>query len=340
MRVLRLVLTRLIISAPVMVGLITIAFAVSHIIPGDPAALAAGQAASQETIERIRRNYGLDKPVWEQYVRFWASLAKGDLGQSIMSGRKVRDDIGVYFPATLELTIVAFAFAASAGILLGVLSARNHGKQVDQAIQVLSISGLAMPQFWLALLLQLLAARTGILPITGRLDAFTPPPTPITGLYLVDSLVTGNWPVFGLSIAHIILPAISLAFVLMGIAVRMTRANMLDVMHKDYVFNARAAAGLPFSIIHYKYTLKNALIPVVSQLGLNFGYLLTGSLLVETVFNWPGIGLYVSRAAVDQDFQPILGGVIITGLVYLGVNLLTDIVYGILDPRIVHTDQA
>lgn len=334
MRLIRYFLQRLILIVPVMFGLITISFIISHVIPGDPAALAAGEWASQETIDRIRHDYGLDKPLWVQYVRFWRDLAQGDLGRSLMTGRRVNNDIALFFPATLELSIVAFAIAAIVGIALGVLSARNHGKIVDQVLQVFSIGGVAIPKFWLALILQLLAARLGVLPITGRLGTFTKPPTDITGFYLLDSLLTRNWPVFCESAAHIVLPAISLAFTLVGIAQRMTRANVLDVIHKDYVFNARAAAGLPPTVVHYKYALKNALIPVVSQLGLNLGYLLSGNLLVETVFNWPGIGLYIVHGAVDQDFQPILGGVIVTGLIYIIVNLLTDIAYGVLDPRI------
>lgn len=339
MRLARYIVQRLVLIVPVMFGLITVSFIVSRVIPGDPAALAAGEWASQETIERIRHDYGLDKPLWIQYVRFWGNLAQGDLGRSLMSGRRVNDDIALFFPATLELSMVAFAIAAMVGITLGVLSARNHGRIVDRALQVFSIGGVAIPKFWLALLLQLLAARTGILPITGRLSTFTLPPTDITGLYLVDSLLTRNWPVFRESVAHILLPAICLAFTLIGIAQRMTRANMLDVIHKDYVFNARAAAGLPATIVHYKYALKNAFIPVVSQLGLNLGYLLGGNLLVETVFNWPGIGLYVVHGAVDQDFQPILGGVIVTGLIYIFVNLCTDITYSVLDPRIKHAES-
>jgi peptide/nickel transport system permease protein len=328
------VVRRLLIAIPVMIGLITIAFVISHIIPGDPAALAAGEGASQETIERIRRDYGLDQPLIVQYIRFWRDLSQGDLGRSLMSGRRVSQDIVGFFPATLELSIVAFTIAATMGVTLGVLAARNHGNFIDRFLGVFSIAGIAIPKFWLALLLQLLFGLIGILPLTGRLGIFTEPPKDITGLYIVDSLLTGNWPVLKESIAHIILPAVSLSFTLVAIAQRMTRANVLDVIGKDYVFNARATAGLPYGLIHYKYTLKNALIPVVAQLGLNFGFFLSGNLLVETVFNWPGIGLYIVRSAVDQDFRPILGGVIVTGVIYVSVNLVAEITYGLLDPRI------
>jgi len=340
MTLLRFILKRLLQAIPTIIGLITVSFFISHVIPGDPAALAAGEGASRETIEHIRQEYGLDKPIWDQYVRFWRDLAKGDVGKSIMSGRRVADDLALFFPATLELSFVGFAIAAIVGVTLGVLSARNYGNSVDKLLGVFSIAGIAIPKFWLALILQLLIAGSGILPLSGRLEIFTQPPTRITGLYLLDSLLTGNWPVLRESVAHIILPAISLSFALIGIAQRMTRANVLDVIEKDYVFNARAAAGLPPSIIHYKYTLKNALIPVVAQLGLNFGYFLSGNLLVETVFNWPGIGLYIVHGAVDQDFQPILGGVMLTGAIYIIVNLLAEIAYGVLDPRIMHARQA
>lgn len=340
MDLIRFIGKRALLAIPVMVGLITIAFLLAHVIPGDPAALAAGEGASAETVERVRRDNGLDRPLGEQYLRFWANLAQGDLGRSLISGRRVNEDLALFLPATLELSLVAFFLAVTIGITLGVLAARNFGKPVDRLLGVVSIAGIAIPRFWFALIIQLAIGGLGILPISGRLGIFTEPPLRITGFYTFDSLLTGNWPVFVEALKHIILPAVALAYALVGIAHRMTRTSVLDVIEKDYVFNARAAAGLPPSLIHYKYTLKNALIPVVAQLGLNFGYFLAGNLLVETVFNWPGLGLYIVHSAVDQDFAPILGGVIVTGSIYITVNLVTEIIYGVLDPRIRHSRQA
>ncbi|HBY94668.1 MAG TPA: peptide ABC transporter permease [Chloroflexi bacterium] len=334
MRVLRFITKRLILLIPILIGLVTVTFFISHILPGDPVTLAAGEAAPPETVERLRREFGFDQPLWVQYGRFWSHLAHGDLGRSLLTRRPVTEDIIRFFPATLELAIVALIIAVLVGVSSGVVSAVRQGGFLDHALRVLSISGVSLPRFWLALLLQVLAFQTGLLPISGRIDTFIPPPQQITGLYLVDSLLTANWAAFWSSAAHIILPALSMAFAIIGLTQRMTRANMLDVLTQDYVLNAYAAAGLPRTIVNFKYALKSALIPVVSQVALSLGFLLSGSLLVETVYNWPGIGLYIVNAANYNDYQPVIGGVILTGVIFVMVNLIADILYTVLDPRI------
>ena len=334
MRLLRFVVRRLLFLIPLLIGLVTIVFLLSHVIPGDPVALAAGEAAPPETIERLRKDFGLDQPLWVQYTRFWVNLAQGDLGQSLLTRRPVKEDIFRFLPATLELAIVTLVFAAIIGIVSGLVSAVNKGGLIDHLLRIGSISGVSIPTFWLALLLQLVASASGLLPIYGRLDIFMDPPKTITGLYLVDSILIGDWNLFVNSAKYIILPALSLSYAIIGLTQRLTRANMLEVLTQDYILNAYASAGLPDRIVNFKYALKNSLIPVISQLALNFGFLLSGSLLVETVYNWPGLGLYIVNAANFNDYQPILGGVLLTGIIIFAVNLLADILYTYLDPRI------
>ncbi len=334
MRILRFIAKRLITLIPILFILVTVTFIIAHVIPGDPAALAAGDFALPAQVELIRQQYGLDKPLWVQYVRFWQRLSRGDLGRSLTTKNSVTEDIARFLPATVELAAVAFAMAATVGIFTGVLSAVRRGSLFDHSIRVISISGVSMPRFWLGLLLQILFVGWGILPISGRIDASIMPPKTITGMYLADSLLTSNWPAFWSTVTHIILPAVTLSFSIIGLTQRLTRAMLLEVLGNDYILNAYMAAGLPRFLVQYKYALKNAFIPVVSNLGLSVGVLLSGSLLVETVFNWPGIGLYVVRAGQYTDFQPILAGVMIAGAVFVTVNLVTDIIYRVLDPRI------
>lgn len=318
------------------IGIITVSFIISRVIPGNPAAVAAGPTASQETIDHIRHEYGLDQPWWSQYFQFWAGLLHGDLGRSIVTGRSVTADLATYLPATVELAVFALVVGSFVGILLGVLAARHAGSRIDVTLQLFAMTSIGIPQFWLALMLQVVAAGTRLLPVTGRLGTFSIPPPHVTGMYTVDAALAGNPYLFWDALQHLMLPGIALALVLIGIVMRVTRANMLDVLSRDYIMNAQAAGGLPPRLVHYKYALKNSMIPVISTIGLNFGYLLSGSLLVETVFNWSGVGLYTTTSAVEQDFQPILGGVLISGLAYVVLNLLTDLSYGFLDPRIRH----
>lgn len=334
MRILRFVVKRLITLIPILFILVTVTFIIAHVIPGDPAALAAGDFALPAQVELIRQQYGLDKPLWVQYVRFWERLARGDLGHSLTTRNPVMEDMARFLPATVELATVAFVIAAIVGIFTGVVSAVRKGSLFDHSVRLVSISGVSMPRFWLGLLLQILFVGSGILPISGRIDLSIPPPRTITGMYLADSLLTSNWTAFWSSAAHIILPAVTLSFSIIGLTQRMTRAMLLEVLGNDYVLNAYVASGLPKFLVQYKYALKNAFIPVVTHLGLSVGILLSGSLLVETVFNWPGIGLYVVRAGQYTDFQPILAGVMLAGAIFVTVNLVTDIVYRVLDPRI------
>lgn len=335
MPVLRFIGKRIVLIAPILVGLVTLTFVLSHVIPGDPARLAAGEQAGPESVERIRKEFGLDRPLWEQYARYLAGLGRGDLGRSIVTHRPVAEDIAVRLPASIELALVATTAAVTLGIASGVVSAVRQNSPVDHAVRIFAISTVSLPRFWLGLMLQLVfAGMLGVLPISGRIARDLVPPPTVTGLYLIDGLLAGDLQAFWSSLVHLLMPAVALSAYMIGIAQRLTRASMLEVLQRDYVLNARVAAGLPDHLVYYKYALKSALLPTTSQLGLNFGAVLGGSLLVESVFDWPGLGTYITRAALEQDFQPIVGGAIVAGVIFVLVNLFTDILYAVLDPRI------
>mgnify|MGYP001080107792 CR=1 FL=1 len=335
--ILKYIFKRLLLLVLVVVIVVTITFVLSHIIPGDPARLYAGPHARFEQIEKARIELGLDKPLWEQYRLYWLNLLSGDLGMSIHTRRPVTYDLLDYFPATVELTTVSMTITVFVGVLLGVVSALHKDKAPDHASRLFALTGVAMPVFWLGILSQLVIGyMLGLLPISGRVDPMIELiyPTPnITGLVLVDSLITGNIPTFLSALSHIMLPALTLSFATLAIVSRMMRALMLDVLDKDYIRTARSL-GLPDGLVVYKYALRNALIPVVTVIGLSFGYSLGGAFLVEVVFDWPGLGRYTTDSIVTLDYPAILGVVILTSMVYVLVNLAVDILYAFLNPRI------
>jgi len=317
-----------------LLGLSVVIFVVSHIAPGDPARLAAGPFATAEMVEHLKEELGLDKPLLEQYGIFLAHLLKGDLGQSIRTRRSVREDLARFFPATLELVLVSLSFAVLTGILLGVLSAVHQNRWIDHLSRLVSISGLGLPAFWLALMLQLLfVLELDLLPGGGRIGMIVPKPTSITRLFLIDSLLTGNWVAFKSALRHIILPALSLSFPALASIIRISRADVLDTLRQDFVTTARAK-GLVEKLVIWKHVLKNSLISTVTMIGLRFGWMLGGTILVETVFDWPGVGLYAVTSATHSDFQPIMGAALLIGLSFAIANLIVDLSYSILDPRI------
>lgn len=317
-----------------LLGLSVVIFVISHIAPGDPARLAAGPFATAEMVEHLKEKLGLDKPLLEQYGIFLTQLLKGDLGQSIRTRRSVREDLARFFPATLELVLVSLSFAVLTGILLGVLSAVHQNRWIDHLSRLVSISGLGLPSFWLALMLQLLfVLELDLLPGGGRIGMIVPRPTSITRLFLIDSLLTGNWVVFKSALRHIILPALSLSFPALASIIRISRADVLDTLSQDFVTTARAK-GLVERLVIWKHVLKNSLISTVTMIGLRFGWMLGGTILVETVFDWPGVGLYAVTSATHSDFQPIMGAALLIGLSFAIANLIVDLSYTILDPRI------
>jgi peptide/nickel transport system permease protein len=333
----RYILKRLALIVFTLFGLLTITFVISRIAPGDPAGLAAGPDATKEMVEVIRKEFGLDQPLIVQYGRYLKGLFTGNLGRSLRTRHQVLDDLITFFPATLELTLVSIGFAVILGIPLGVLSAVYKDRWVDHLTRFFSVSGVALPMFWLGLMLQLvLALRYDILPLGGRLAMMIEPPKAITHLFLIDSLITANFRAFGSAFTHILLPAFVLSFPALASIIRLNRADMLEVLHRDFVLSERAH-GISNALIIGKYALKNALIPTVTMIGLRYGWMLGGTLLVETVFDWPGIGLYAVQSAVFSDFEPLMGVTVLIGMNFMLANLIVDLIYGVLDPRVRYT---
>jgi peptide/nickel transport system permease protein len=265
---------------------------------------------------------------------YMGNLFRGNLGQSLQSRRPVMDDLIDYFPATFELTLFASILAIVGGVALGILSALKQNKLIDHLGRIFALTGISMPVFWLGLLLVIFLYRDlGWLPFGGRLDASLTPPTHITGLYVLDSLLTGNWETLGSSLSHLVLPALTLALGSMGIIARMTRASLLDVMPADYIRTARAK-GLTEKVIMIKHVLGNSLFPIITIIGLQFGNLLSGAFLVEVIFSWPGLGTYAMKAILFLDYNGIIGVTMLIGLVFMVVNFLVDMLYILIDPRI------
>jgi peptide/nickel transport system permease protein len=332
----RFLIRRLLLLFVTLFGLTVVVFAVSHVAPGDPARLAAGPDASREQIEMIRKEFGLDRSLPVQYGLYVKGLAEGNLGRSIRTRHEVWDDIRAFLPATLELVFFTMLLAACLGILFGVLAATYRDTWVDHVLRLVSIGGVAVPMFWLALMLQLLLSlKLNLAPSGGRIALSMSPPAPITGFFLVDAMLGGNWPAFTSALTHIFMPALVLSSPSLAAVTRMMRADMLDTISKEYVVNARAC-GLPERLIVAKYVLKNALIPTITLIGLRYGWMLGGTVLVETVFDWPGIGLYAVQSSVASDFMPVMAVTLIIGLNFALANLIVDLMYGVLDPRVRH----
>jgi len=328
------ILRRVLLFIPVLIGLSIITFVISHIVPGDPVGLAAGPGATPAQLDTLRRAYGMDKPFPLQYGQYMLNVLHGDVGRSMMSGHSVLDDLRTFFPNTLELVILAMLIALVVGIPLGVVAAVWRDKWPDQLSRIFALGSISVPAFWLAIVLQLVFAMTlNVLPVGGIYDSRSAMPTPHTGFLLVDTLLNGSPAAFGLALQHTILPAITLALGPVAFIVRILRADVLETLNSDWVKMIRAN-GMPEGVILFKYVLKNSLIATVSVFGFIVGYSLGGSVVIETVFDWPGVGLYAVKSALALDFQPVMGVTLLIGLLFLVVNLATDLTYGVLDPRI------
>ena len=318
----------------VMVGVCVITFIISHLIPGDPARLLAGDRASDEIVRHIRQQLGLDQPLYRQFIRYVTDLLHGNLGTSIRTGRPVLEDLRAFFPATLELALTAMVTAIVLGIPLGVLSAVYSNRWLDHLVRLLAITGISTPAFWLGLgVIILFYGRLEWLPGGGRLDDWLDPPRHITGFYVLDSLLTGNRDALVNSVQHLILPALTLAFVHLGIVARQIRSAMLEQLGEDYIRTARANGPSAWRVV-LSHALPNALIPSVTILGLALGDLLYGAVLTETVFSWPGMGAYVVDSIQALDFPAVMGFAVVVSFAYVVVNLLVDLLYLWIDPRI------
>lgn len=328
------VLRRLMSVIPTLFGVTLISFFLTYMLPGNPAQVKAGPLATPEYLAEVERQMGLDQPMWVQYGRYVGGLFRGDLGESAATGRPVLQDFTQRLPATLELTLASLILAILIGVPLGVLSAVHRDTAIDHVGRIVGVAGVAMPTFWTGLLfIYVLFYLIGIAPAPlGRLASGLTPPTAITGLYVVDSLLTGNWRTLWSSLGQLALPAATLAFSVMAPVARMVRATMLEILQSDYI-PAAWAAGLPRRRVIYGDALRNALIPVVTTLGVVFGFLMAGNAVVETVFAWPGIGNYAVTALMTKDSGPIQSFVLFVAVMYVIVNLLVDLLYAVVDPR-------
>jgi peptide/nickel transport system permease protein len=303
-------------------------------MPGDPARLALGPEATTEQVQKLREELGLNLPIHIQYLHYMQGVFRGQLGKSLYTDRDVIIDLIEYFPATFELITVAMILAVLIGVPLGIISAIRKDQWEDHFSRIFALSGVSMPRFWIGILFQLiLAYHLGLLPVAGRIATDMPPPTRITGLLLVDSLLTGNLTAFKSSLIRIVMPALTLSLSPIAQLMRVVRASMIEQMRKGYILTARAN-GMPENLLIYKYMLKNAFTAALTIIGLLYGFFLAGSFVVETVFSWPGMARYGVRAFIYKDFNAIIGVVLVIAVVYAVINFLVDIGYGLLDPRI------
>jgi peptide/nickel transport system permease protein len=328
-------LRRLSLVIPTLIGVTIITFTLTYVLPGNPAVVKAGPLVSPEMVKELEKEMGLDQPAWVQYWRYISGVVRGDLGQSSSTGRPVLQDFKQRLPATLELTLASLLIALVIGIPLGVQSAVHRDTAIDHVGRIVGVVGVAMPTFWTGLLaLYFFFYLLGVAPPPlGRLGSGIEPPQAITGLYVVDSLLTGNWKALGSSLHQLMLPAVTLGLSVMAPIARMVRSTMLEILESDYI-KAAWAAGIPRRRVIYGDALANALIPVVTILGIVFGFLMAGNAVVESVFAWPGIGNYAVTSLMTKDSGPIQSFVLFVAVLYVVVNFVIDMVYGLIDPRI------
>ena len=326
---------RLITVIPTLIGVIIVTFLLTRALPGDPAAYFAGPAATKEAVEQVRVSLGLDKPLPIQFVRYVNDLVHGNLGNSLSTGRPVVTEIASRLPASAELTLLGLILSMVIAVPLGILAAVKQGSWIDHTCRVVATAGVSLPVFFTGLLLvYVFYYILGWSPAPiGRLDAFSSVPPNITGFYTIDTLLTGNVETFRASLSQLILPAFTLGSFSLAPIARMTRASMLAVLASEFVRTARAS-GLDNRTVIITYAFRNAMLPVVTTLGMVFSFLLGANVLVEKVFAWPGIGSYAVEALLQSDFAPVQGFVLTMAVMYVALNLLIDILYGVIDPRV------
>jgi peptide/nickel transport system permease protein len=332
----RYIAVRLGISLLLVVGVTVVTFVLTNLVPGDPVAAALGERASSDPkiVASFRHAQGLDQPPVVQYFVYLGHLLQGNLGTSIQTNNPVAKDLSVAFPATAELAISVIVLSVVLGIGLGLAAALNHNRIGDQLIRVLSLVGISIPTFWLALgLYYLFFFVLHLAPGTGRLDPATSPPPHVTGMYTVDSALAGQWDVFGDAVSHLVLPTIVLTLYTVGLLVRFSRSAVLDVLNQDYIRAARAK-GLPTRRVVFGYLLRGSLLPILTVVGLAFGSLLSGTVLTEQVFGWGGLGQYAYTASTALDLPAVMGVGLVVGVIYIVTNLVIDVIYGVIDPRV------
>jgi ABC-type dipeptide/oligopeptide/nickel transport system permease component len=331
----RVILKRLLAALPNLAGVIVVTFLLTRAIPGDPAAYFAGASATQEAVEQIRQQLGLDKPLIEQFFRYVGDLARGDLGLSLTTGQPVLNELLTRLPASLELVLLSLLLACAIAIPLGVAAATRPGSWIDQLARLITTAGVSLPTFFTGLLLAyVFYFLLGWAPSPlGRLDPmFSPPPT-ITGLYLIDAALAGDRALWWAAFKQLILPVLTMTIFVLAPIARMTRASMLSVLSSDFVRTARAS-GLSSTTVLVRYALRNALLPVVTTLGMVFGFMIGSSVVIEKVFGWPGVGSYAIDALTASDYAPVQGFVLAMGILFVLLNLLVDVLYVVIDPRV------
>jgi len=331
----RLILQRVPLLVILLAAISLAVFMLAQQLPGDPAFIAAGGAdATPEMIAHARERLGLDRPGWVRYLYYMRNALQGDFGRSMVNSKPVIEDIRKFWPASLELALAAIAISAAAGIPLGVLSAVHAGRWLDRLITPGSVFLGSMPIFWLGLMAVLVFYRLlDLLPAAGRLSVSTAPPATVTGLYLADALLARDVAVFGDALRHLILPASILSVISLAMITRVTRAAMLDILHEDYLRTARAK-GVPESRVVLKHALRNASVPILTVVGLQLGQLIGGVVITETIFSWPGLGLYAVTAVENQDYPALMAFTLVTTVVYVLINLLVDLLYPLLNPQV------
>ena len=330
---LKYTLKRLLMAIPVVWGIVTIVFVLMRVFSANPAYLMLGQRATAERVAELTAYLGLDKPILTQYGIFLKQLFQGDWGTSLFSGQPVMTELLGRMPATIELALFAVFIASIIGIVLGVICAVKQNSPLDRVCQVAGLAGISLPRFWLGLMLILaFAVNMGILPVSGRFD-FMNQPEHVTGFMILDSIITGNWKALGSTLKYMTLPGITIDITSVGTIMRYTRSTMLEVIRQDYIRTARAK-GLRETTVVVRHALKNALIPIITVIGMELGGLLGGSVLTETIFAWPGVGKYVVDGINNSDYAVVQGGCMLVAVVSVLMNLVVDLLYASLDPRI------
>jgi len=319
-----------------LIGITLVTFTLTNLVPGDPVAAALGQRAADDPaiVERFRQEFGLDKPLPEQYIAYLGRLIHLDLGMSWQTRRPVAQDLERAIPATMEIALTAISMSVIIGLLFGAIAAHKRGRITDQVLRLISLLGMSVPTFWTAILsFYLFYYRLGIAPGSGRLTPGTPAPPRVTGMYTLDALLAGRWSTFVDAAAHLALPSLVLTLFTVGLLTRFSRMSFLEVLDKDFI-RAAHAKGLPNRTVFFRYTLRAAAIPILTLIGLAFGSLLSGTVLVESIFSWPGLGSYAYQSASRLDLLAVMGVGLFVGVVYLTINLVIDILYGFIDPRV------
>jgi peptide/nickel transport system permease protein len=335
MALFRYLIRRFALAVPLLIGVTLLTFIVSHTVPSDPVVSNLGQRAMSDPkiVAAFRAEWGLDKPLPEQYLTYLGNLLQGNLGRSIRTRRAVIEDIRQFLPATIELALAAILVGMGVGVTVGVISAVNRNKPIDHIVRFFSLTGVSVPVFWLALiLLYIFYAQLGWVSGPGRLDPGLQPPARVTGMIIVDSLLAGRLDLARNAISHLILPAVVLGAFSAGLISRVTRSAMLETLSNDYIRTARAKGLLQRAVV-LKHALRNALIPVITVIGLSLANLLAGTVLTERIFAWPGIGSYAFQASTTLDFQAIMGVSLLIGVIFILTNLVVDLLYFALDPR-------